>query len=106
MKDVLIELHGGPSEGYLGVNKILDKVRLRYYWLQARNDVIKWCRQWDTCVAICGPQTRNLGQMHHYNVVAPFERIAINAAGPFSLSDKGNRYLLIAMDCFSKWPEA
>ena len=43
--------------------------------------------------------------MYQYNVGAPFERIAINIAGPFPDSDKGNRYLLIAMNYFTKWPE-
>jgi transposase InsO family protein len=43
--------------------------------------------------------------MKKYNVGAPFERIAIDVAGPFPRSDKGNRYLLIAMDYFTKWPE-
>jgi hypothetical protein len=42
--DVLAELHGGPSGDHLGVNKTLDKVRQRYYWLQAKSDVEKWCR--------------------------------------------------------------
>jgi hypothetical protein len=44
--------------------------------------------------------------MHQYNVGAPFERIAIDVTGPFPRSDQGNRYLLIAMDYFTKWPEA
>jgi transposase InsO family protein len=44
--------------------------------------------------------------MNQYNVAAPFERIAIDVAGPFPLSDQRNRYLLIAMDYFTKWPEA
>jgi hypothetical protein len=44
--------------------------------------------------------------MHQDNVGAPFERIAINAAGPFPRSDQVNRYLLNAMDYFTKWPEA
>jgi hypothetical protein len=33
VKDVLTELHGGPSVGHLGVNKPLNKVRQRFYWL-------------------------------------------------------------------------
>jgi hypothetical protein len=41
VKDVLAELHGGPSGGHLGVSKTMDKVRQRYYWLQARNNVEK-----------------------------------------------------------------
>jgi hypothetical protein len=44
--------------------------------------------------------------MHQYNVGAPFERIAIDAAGSFPWSDQENRYLLIAMDHFMKWLEA
>jgi hypothetical protein len=44
--------------------------------------------------------------MHQYNVGAPLERIAIDAAGPFPRSDEGKRYLLIAMYYFTKWPEA
>jgi hypothetical protein len=43
--------------------------------------------------------------MHQYNVGAPFERIAIDIAGLFPESDKGNRYLLVAMHYFTKWPE-
>jgi transposase InsO family protein len=58
-----------------------------------------------TSEASQGPRTRNRGQMQQYNIGAPFERIAINVAGPFPRSDQGNRYLLIAMDYFTKWPE-
>jgi hypothetical protein len=44
--------------------------------------------------------------MHQYNVGALFESIAIDVAGPFPLRNQRNRYLLIAMDYFTKWPEA
>ena len=43
--------------------------------------------------------------MHQYIVGAPFERIAIDIAGPYTESDRENRYLLVAMDYFTKWPE-
>jgi hypothetical protein len=44
--------------------------------------------------------------MHQYNVEALFENIAIEVAGPFPRRDQGNRYPLIALDYFTKWPEA
>ena len=44
--------------------------------------------------------------MKQYNVGAPFERIAIDIAGPFPTTNDGNKYILVAMDYFSKWPEA
>jgi hypothetical protein len=43
VKDVLTELHDGLSGGHLGINKTLNKVRQRFYWLQARADIEKWC---------------------------------------------------------------
>lgn len=44
--------------------------------------------------------------MRSYNVGAPFERIAMDVAGPFPVTDQGNKYILVVMDYFSKWPEA
>jgi hypothetical protein len=44
--------------------------------------------------------------MHQYNVGASLKRITIDVTGSFPLSDQGNQYLLIAMDYFTKWPEA
>jgi hypothetical protein len=105
-KDVLAELHGGPSGGHLGINRTLNKVRQRYYWLQAKDDVERWCQQCDIYAASRGPWTRNRGHKHQYNIGAQFERIAIDVVGPFPRSDQGNCYLLIAMDYFTKWTDA
>jgi hypothetical protein len=58
VKEVLMEMHGGPSVGHFGVNKTLDKVKQRYYCLHSRVDVERWCQQCDTCAASRGPRTR------------------------------------------------
>jgi ribosome biogenesis SPOUT family RNA methylase Rps3 len=39
VNEVLTELHDGQSGSHLGVNKTLNKVRQKYYWLQAQSDV-------------------------------------------------------------------
>lgn len=41
--------------------------------------------------------------MPQYNVGVPFERITIDVA---EQPDDGKRYVLVAIDYFSKWPEA
>jgi hypothetical protein len=43
VKEVVTELHGGSLGGHLGVNKTLNKVRQRYYWLQTKGDIVRWC---------------------------------------------------------------
>ncbi|XP_063215566.1 retrovirus-related Pol polyprotein from transposon 412 isoform X1 [Bacillus rossius redtenbacheri] len=104
--EVLKEIHDGTSGGHLGVNKTLGKTRLHYYWLKCRQDVEAWCRKCETCSARKRPQHCSRGKMQAYNVGAPFERIAIDIAGPFPKTKDGNRYILVVMDYFSKWPEA
>ena len=43
--------------------------------------------------------------MKQYNSGAPFERIAMDVAGPFPTSKLGKKYVLVFMDYFSKQPE-
>ena len=44
--------------------------------------------------------------MRQYNVVLPFERIAVDIAGPFPVTDDGNRYIMVVDDYFTKRVEA
>ena len=44
--------------------------------------------------------------MRQYNIGLPFERIAINIAEPFPVTDNGNRYIMVIGDYFTKWVEA
>ncbi|GFW76646.1 hypothetical protein TNCV_4943631 [Trichonephila clavipes] len=52
-----------------------------------------------------GPKIRSRGELHRYNVGAPFERIAFDILGPLPRTASGNKYLLVVMDYFTKWPE-
>ena len=60
----------------------------------------------DLCASRKGPAQKQRGPMKQYNVGAPMERIAIDVLGPLPLSHRGNKYLLIVADYFTKWPEA
>lgn len=103
--EVLEAVHNGIGGGHFGVNKTLEKAKERFYWVNSRQDVEEWCRQCKDCASTKGPKTRTRGRMMQYLVGTPFERIAIDIAGPFPKSKAGNRYILVAMDYFSKWPE-
>jgi ferredoxin len=105
VKNVPAKFQGEPSGGHLGANKTLDKVMQRYYWLHARNNTKKWCQYCGTCAASCHLQTKGQGLMHQY-ARAPFKVTATYVAGLFPQSNQENRYLVLTMDYFTKWPKA
>ncbi|GBM75402.1 Transposon Ty3-I Gag-Pol polyprotein, partial [Araneus ventricosus] len=104
--EVLRETHDSASGGHFGVMKTLSKTRERFYWDRLCADVEKWCRECHACGARKGPKTRTKGRLQRYNVGAPFERMALDILGPFPVTTKGNRYVLVLMGYFTKWPEA
>ncbi|GBN64047.1 hypothetical protein AVEN_98862-1 [Araneus ventricosus] len=86
--------------------KTLSKTRERFYWDRLRADVEKWRRECHACGARKGPKTRTKGCLQRYNVGAPFGRMALDILGLFPVTTKGNRYVIVLMDYFTKWPEA
>lgn len=58
------------------------------------------------CTVAKGPPNKSHGCMWLYTAGTLLKRIASDVAGPFSVTDSCNRYILVIMDCFSKWSEA
>lgn len=103
---VLKTCHGTPGAGHFGVSKTLRRLRQGFYWGRARRDVEDFCRRCDLCTAHKGPSERSHALLQQLGVGAPMERVAVDVMGPFPRTDRGNRYVLAAMDYFTKWPEA
>ncbi|XP_075168511.1 uncharacterized protein LOC142240690 [Haematobia irritans] len=105
VNDVLTEFHNGPSGGHLGITKTAEKVKQRFYWVGCQKSIAEWVANCEKCIKAKGPRRKSRGLMQEYRPGAPFERIAMDVARPFPVSDSGNRYVLVVMDYFSKWPE-
>uniref|UniRef100_A0AAV2KTQ3 Gypsy retrotransposon integrase-like protein 1 n=1 Tax=Knipowitschia caucasica TaxID=637954 RepID=A0AAV2KTQ3_KNICA len=103
---VLGACHGGAGSGHFGTTKTLYRLRQEYYWGQHRRDVEDFCRRCDECAAYKGPQDQSHAPLQQQAVGAPMERVAVDIMGPFPVSDQGNKYVMCAMDYFTKWPEA
>ena len=99
---VLKRLHDSPVGGHLGVSKTLGKVRARFHWIHCRRDVAEWCHKCDRCASRKGPRVKTRSPLQLYNVGEPMERVAIDVLGPLPETESGNKYILIAMDYFSK----
>ena len=106
--DVPKFLHSDVTSGHLGINKTSDGVQTRYFWIGMDKDITKWVRKCEQCQLRKAPQRTRRAPMQQYLVMAPMERIAIDILGQLPESHSGNRYILVAADCYSKrvdaWP--
>jgi len=106
VRQILEEAHDSPFGGHFGVNKTLDKIRRRFYWASCKQDVEQWCRTCKICISRKGPSEKGKSPLQLYNVGSPFERLQVDILGPLPTTTSGNKYLLVFVDCFTKWVEA
>lgn len=67
---------------------------------------MNYCNSCDICVAKKTPSNPKRAPLKQYHVGEPMEKIAIDILGPLVTSEKGNRYILVIVDCFTKWTES
>src|SRR6266498_4424019 len=76
----------------------------RYLWQNMRKDIKEYVKTYFQC------QQRGLMRQNNQKRTIPlidiFERWGVDIVGPLPITREGNRYIVVAMDYFSRWPEA
>jgi Integrase zinc binding domain len=83
---------------------MFEKIRTRYYWPQMYEDIQSYVRACDACQRRGRSKKNQL--LHPIPVGSPFYQIGIDFVGPLPHTAQGNRYIIVAMDYLTKWPEA
>ena len=98
--------HSSPMSGHLGIKKTLSRIQRSFYWHNMKDSVRLFIANCVVCGARKRPTSKPRAPLGEYNVGAPMDRVALDIMGPFPVSDKGNRYVLVVGDQFTKWIEA
>ena len=106
VKSVLEGLHSTLVGGHMGAAKTLAKVRARFYWPGQKRDVEMWCKGCATCNSRKAPPGRARAPLETSIVQRPLQRVAMDILGPLPETPRGNRYILVIGDYFTKWKEA
>ena len=97
--------HTVRTGGHLGARKMLHKIKRRYFWPQMKEDVQQRILSCEAC-ATRGSSRNKKNKMQKYQVGRPMERVAMDILGPLSKTPRGNNYILLIGDYFTKWIEA
>lgn len=100
-------LHGCHDlSGHWGVPRTENAVQQRFWWVHWRRDVRRYVAACDTCNRQKGPHPRPHSRLQRYAAGSPLQRVAMDILGPLPPTPRGNKYLLVVVDYFTKWPEA
>ena len=99
------ELHAGATEGHLGEEKTLLKIKERFYWPGMQQDVHNWCQRCATCATRKTALKKNIGPLE--TIETGFSHASCCCGHSWTLpeSTAGNCYVLVAADYFTKWVE-
>ncbi|KAK7495409.1 hypothetical protein BaRGS_00013348 [Batillaria attramentaria] len=100
--------HDVPMAGHLGCKKTQDRLQPGFYWPAQASDVRRYVASCDACQRTV-PRGR-IGKVplgKHPLIDKPFRRVGVDLVGPIiPASDRKNRYILVAVDYATRYPEA
>jgi transposase InsO family protein len=101
---VLSIFHDDPTMAHQSKDAMIERISQRYEWEDMRRDVINHIKTCRKCQERGGPKRNN--RKRTIETVDVFERWGIDIVGPLPVTERGNRYIVVAMDYFTRWPEA
>jgi len=94
--------------GHFGEQRMLAEVRRRYFWHNRTKDMKAVVRRCQQCQLVRSSRSIRSGdeQLKSIHVCDLFHRVALDIVGPLPETKSGNKYILVAIDHYSKWCEA
>ncbi|CAB4041790.1 Retrovirus-related Pol poly from transposon, partial [Paramuricea clavata] len=107
MRSDLLKLsHNDPSSGHMGVNRCVERLQQQYYWPGMASEMQLWIAECEMCDRHKSPVSPRKSPMKSIEVGHPIELWAMDILGPLPLTSRGNQYIFVMSDYFTKWVEA
>jgi hypothetical protein len=103
--ELMEQYHSTSLGGHFGSKKLLANLRRKYFWETMYSDCQAFCRECGICQKYKVNQQRKV-PLHPIPPISPFARVNIDFLCAMQTSKRGNKYMLVFVDHFTKWPEA
>src|SRR5690606_9419494 len=91
------------SGGHFGVEKTVARVQERYWWPNQYAEVKHYVETCEACAKAKKSRWTSEGKLESAVVGLPWQRVSADFLGPVDKSERGNRYLLVFTDYFTRW---
>lgn len=103
--EILEYFHDHSYAGHMGRDNTIRNIKKSFYWYQVYSDVAVYVKTCAACSKNKKSNKRKKAALRQYHAGSPMERVHLDILGPFNISTKGNRYVLVMVDQFTKWLE-
>lgn len=97
--------HALPEIGHGGIALTTERVKENFYWIGIGPDVINYVTHCDSCQRNKPYKVPKAPLLRHSEVTSPFQRVHVDLQGPLVKTDKGNKYILVAVDALTRYSE-
>ncbi|XP_021839331.1 uncharacterized protein [Spinacia oleracea] len=106
-KEILDDLHQGLCSSHIGGRALAEKaLRTGYYWPTLREDALAMVQKCDKCQRFAHLIHRLSHPLTSIMSPIPFAKWGMDLLGPYTAAPGGRRYVIVAVDYFTKWVEA
>ncbi|KAK3026967.1 hypothetical protein RJ639_040819 [Escallonia herrerae] len=103
----LQEVHEGICGQHLGGRTLAHKIlRQGYYWPTMQRDAIEFTRRCDKCQKFAPISHTPVVPLTSIVSPIPFAIWGMDLLGPFPMASSQRRFVIVAIDYFTKWTEA
>ncbi|KAM4638009.1 gypsy retrotransposon integrase-like protein 1 isoform 1-T2 [Amazona ochrocephala] len=101
-KKVLEKCHENAAGTHHGISRTLTLVESNYYWTSVTNDVKQWVCACQYC-QVAKNITTTAPRTHPIKAKDPWTAVTIDLVGPFSVTNRSHKYVIIMTDLFTRW---
>ncbi|RDY13735.1 hypothetical protein CR513_01291, partial [Mucuna pruriens] len=104
---VMKEVHDGVCGTHIGGQALASKIaRAGYYWPTLKSDCMGFVKKCDKCQRFAEGDKAPPEMLHAITSPWPFCKWGVDILGPFPLAPGQIKFLIVAVDYFTKWIEA
>ena len=104
-QQIMEEHHAGILAGYFSGLRLFKTISRKWWWKGMYKDLMNFARGCPQCTVVGRAEQKKIPPLMPIPVDHPFQIVGVDIM-EFTLTAKGNKYLVLFQDVFTKWPMA